>query len=140
MTNKYIKTEKVDISIHPEGFCIIKFRSGSYLNPNDIYELGELNDQILDLARELGRTDCLVDGLIPFVVVDIREVMGMSKGAREAATRVNRDTEAGGVAVVSNSAMGRMIGNFFINFNRPKFPIRMFQDEEEAFAWLRSLK
>ena len=33
--------------------------------------------------------------------------------------------------------LGRMMGNFFINVNKPKAPTRLFDDEAPALAWLK---
>lgn len=40
-------------------------------------------------------------------------------------------------AFVTTSLANKLIGNFFINFNRPATPTRMFTDEAAALAWLQ---
>ncbi|MCW3071589.1 MAG: hypothetical protein JWO44_1479 [Bacteroidetes bacterium] len=39
-------------------------------------------------------------------------------------------------AFVTRSLANKLIGNFFIRFNKPASPTRMFNDEPAAFEWL----
>jgi hypothetical protein len=39
-------------------------------------------------------------------------------------------------AVVSGSTAVRLIANFFIQFFKPSFPLRLFRTEKEALEWL----
>jgi hypothetical protein len=41
------------------------------------------------------------------------------------------------VALLADSALNRMLANFFIGMQRLPVPIRMFTDEAAALAWLR---
>jgi hypothetical protein len=41
-------------------------------------------------------------------------------------------------ALVVGSPVSRVIGNFFVGLNRPKYPHRIFDDPERAVRWLRS--
>jgi hypothetical protein len=43
------------------------------------------------------------------------------------------------VALVVNSAVTRMIANFFIGLNKAVKPLRLFDNREAAVAWLQSL-
>jgi len=40
-------------------------------------------------------------------------------------------------AFVITSLPQRIVGNFYLNFNKPKVPTRFFTSEEEAEKWLR---
>jgi len=40
-------------------------------------------------------------------------------------------------AFVTNSIANKLIGNFFINFNKPASPTKMFSSEADALAWLK---
>lgn len=39
-------------------------------------------------------------------------------------------------AFVLNNGMLKILGNFYLRFNRPKVPTRLFSNEEEARKWL----
>lgn len=41
------------------------------------------------------------------------------------------------VAMLINSPLSRMIGNFFLGLNKPKAPTKLFTKESEALAWLQ---
>jgi hypothetical protein len=40
-------------------------------------------------------------------------------------------------ALVVGSPVSRVIGNFFVGLNRPKYPHKIFDDPELALEWLR---
>ncbi len=40
-------------------------------------------------------------------------------------------------AIVTNSLANKIIGNFFIKFNKPVTPTRIFSDQDSAVVWLR---
>jgi hypothetical protein len=40
-------------------------------------------------------------------------------------------------AIVTKSLANKLLGNFFVNFHKPKSPSRMFSEEQEAIEWLR---
>lgn len=42
-----------------------------------------------------------------------------------------------GAAIVTNSLANKIIGNFFIKFNKPATPTRIFSDQDSAVVWLR---
>ena len=44
------------------------------------------------------------------------------------------------IAMRTNSQIGRVIGNFFIRFNRPPYPSKIFSSAKEALEWITTLK
>ena len=40
-------------------------------------------------------------------------------------------------ALVVGSPVSRVIASFFVGLNRPRYPYRIFDDPEQAAAWLR---
>ena len=43
-------------------------------------------------------------------------------------------------AFIVNSLPMRLLVNFFITFNKPKIPSKMFNNEESALSWIQTLK
>lgn len=43
-------------------------------------------------------------------------------------------------ALVTNLLANRIFGNFFLSFNKPSSPTRIFNDEEQALNWIRKHK
>ena len=71
------------------------------------------------------------------VLVDMRK---FGSSTREA--RTYTAGEAGqklylGAALLIGSSVGRMLGNIFINFSKPRYPTRLFTSEDDALAWLQ---
>lgn len=96
----------------------------------------DLND-----AREnVAATATLTAGERLPVLIDLRGIRSQSAEARAyfagpAATAV---TQA--VALIIGSPLSRVIGNFFLGFNRPETPARLFTSVHEAEDWLGSFQ
>ena len=76
------------------------------------------------------------DRMVPVLV----NMSGLKRITREA--RIYYTVEAPkryciAQALITNSAVSRMIGNFVIGIQNPEFPLRLFSSEEEALPWLR---
>lgn len=82
-------------------------------------------------VRALGR-----DGVL--LLVDARAITTFERGAR---THFLAD-QAGSVAMalLVESAVNRMIANFFIGMHRQPVPVKMFTDVPSAVAWLHDLR
>ena len=71
------------------------------------------------------------------LLVDIRNIKSISRQAREHFTLKGRESVVNAYAMVLSSSLSRMIGNFFLTFDKPAVPVRLFNDETEALAWLK---
>lgn len=71
------------------------------------------------------------------LLVDARNVKYMEREARKHFSTNGRDTKINSFAVMVKSPLSRMIGNFFMGLNKPMMPARLFDDEQEAIAWLK---
>jgi len=72
-------------------------------------------------------------------LTDIRKVKSISIAARDLLKSSSIANIHAGSALVVNSPLSRIIGNFFMQINRPDYPVRLFNDEKNALDWLRSL-
>jgi hypothetical protein len=83
------------------------------------------------LAAQVSLDDCSL-----VVLVDSRRVRAMTRAAQQytAATASERKTRA--VAILIDSPVSTILGNFFLHLARPAYPTRLFRDEGEARAWL----
>jgi hypothetical protein len=41
------------------------------------------------------------------------------------------------IAMLSSSALGKMVANLFFNLKSQPYPVKMFNDEQDAKAWLK---
>jgi hypothetical protein len=68
------------------------------------------------------------------LLVDMRDT-----GSQDRATRAqwtSRNDLSSAVALIVGTPLSRMMGNLFLRMNKPKFPVRLFDDETSAIAWL----
>lgn len=70
------------------------------------------------------------------LLADIRTLRGVSLGVRTHMSSERAGRYLSRVALIADSPLTRTIGNFFMRLNRPPFPLRIFDAEEEALRWL----
>jgi len=71
------------------------------------------------------------------ILVDLREIKSISKDARNHFSMRGRKPNVSAVAMLVKSPVSRIIGNFFIGFNRPVVPTRLFSVEKSAITWVK---
>lgn len=74
-------------------------------------------------------------------LIDARNVYGpVLPGAREE-LRKNEKMNAcrSAAAMIANSLANKLIMQFFIQFNKPPYPYRIFENEIDAVKWLQSV-
>ena len=124
----------------PSGPRMIKTRVGwVWLGQDGILRGDSDPDVELTVAdvREIETaTHSLVGDRPVLVLVDITNVRSMSRDARLAFGKTGRTAPTIALALLVRSRLSRVIGNFFLGLNRPKFPTQLFTDEAEAVAWL----
>ena len=70
------------------------------------------------------------------LLADIRSLRGVSLGVRTHMSSERAGRYLARVALVADNPLTRTIGNFFMRLNRPPFPVRIFDGEDEALRWL----
>mgnify|MGYP005992613613 CR=1 FL=1 len=75
------------------------------------------------------------------VLIDMRLAFGVSVEAREYSARDETTELYLAMAILSGKSLpARMMGNFFIKFNKPNIPLKLFSSEGKAIEWLKSFK
>lgn len=74
------------------------------------------------------------------VIVDTRRVASQDRGARALYAGEEASAFTRACAIVVESPVSRIIGSFFMRFNKPRYPTRLVRSIAEAEAWLRSVK
>lgn len=82
-------------------------------------------------------TKQLSDGKKRPMFVDFSALRSMDPEARAYYTGDQAGALIAACAGVTKSKIGKVIMNFFIGFNRPPSPIKLFTSEEEAIEWLK---
>ena len=88
--------------------------------------------EFLELIKELGegRAFCNIIIIKDFIQVD------SETRKFNASEEANIYTVA--EALIIKSSALKIVGNFYIRFNKPTRPTRMFTKEDEATAWLKT--
>jgi hypothetical protein len=119
-----IITRTAEISFSPQHRIIrIKLIEGSEIELNDTIQN---KNAILTLTR----------GSNYLALVDIRVNVTVSKEARAYAALAENNLGRIASAFIITSTANKLIGNFFINVNKPEIPTRIFSSEESATKWL----
>lgn len=101
-------------------------------NAQDTIESAKENIQILgELAGEGNR---------PPLFVDFRNIKSQTADARAYYAGEEAAKCMCAVALMAEGPISRMVGNFFVGLNKPKVPLKLFSNREDAFAWLRTFQ
>ena len=73
-------------------------------------------------------------------IVDISNVKSVEQKARRYYSGVEAGRAYKAVALVVNSPISKMLGNFFLGLNKPPMPTKLFNSKEEGIAWLKGFK
>jgi hypothetical protein len=104
--------------------------SWAVLAANAVLELDDVK-ALVDLARQTHNPQR------PFLLLlDGREIGGMSNEARNYGVHSSFTSMIKAMAIVVDSPSTRILANFYMKFNRPKIPTRVFSDPAIAKAWL----
>jgi hypothetical protein len=71
------------------------------------------------------------------IVADIRNVKTISREVREYLGRPENVATIKAGAMLTGSPLSKLVGNLFLQFSKPKFPTKMFSDEQKAAEWLK---
>lgn len=99
------------------------------IKPGAALDLADAHEAIAAIAS-------LGDGVANPVLVDMRDIAGMSRECRAYFAGPETARHESAVALLVGSPLTQAIGNFFLGLNQPLFPTRLFTSEEHAVAWL----
>lgn len=71
------------------------------------------------------------------MLLDTRASRGLDRDARLYYVRPEAARQLAGLAMLIDSQIGRILGNFFMTVNKPPFPLRLFTSEADALIWLK---
>ncbi|MCB0400929.1 MAG: STAS/SEC14 domain-containing protein [Flavobacteriales bacterium] len=73
------------------------------------------------------------------VLVDATDLTFITDEARAFAAQKENAAMSEAMAIVSRSLPITILTNFFIKFNKPETPTRMFRDRNSALNWLKTI-
>jgi hypothetical protein len=71
------------------------------------------------------------------LIVDTRNIKSITKEARDHFSMNGRESRVVIFAILIDSPLSRIIGNFFMGLNKPRVPVKLFNSEAKAVEWCR---
>ena len=131
MTNdadSLIETNIADVWIDTERIIHIRFKASEQHGIAEARGIVQAHNQ-------------LANGTPCPVLADIQAVkVGADRAARKYYVSEESARYKTGMAMVVSSPMQRMLGNIFFKLNRPPYPTRLFNRQQDAIQWLKSLE
>ena len=91
----------------------------------------------LNVARKgVELRHSIVQGRSYPLFVDISKVKSINKEAREYLSQPEASMYIKAAALLASSYLSKIAGTFFLSFNRPPIPTKLFTDKVEALKWL----
>ena len=120
---KTITIPQAVLTLSNEFFVTIAINDYVSLDKKDILEINEAKHQLV--------------GENPYVVVFIPGMFAsISSEARSESATANVYKNAIAKAIVVTHIGQRLIGNLFLNFNKPPAPTKLFKTNKDALLWL----
>lgn len=116
-----LRTDKLEIKTLSNSIFRIEFLQGADIDLSDAILI---NETLQEFSQ--GNKYC--------IVLDGKNQFTTTPESREFVAKKSSDRIA--FAIVTNSIANKLVGNFFIQFNKPNTPTKLFSDEESAIKWL----
>lgn len=120
---------------------MIEDQYAQYWMENDIIFMRyRVKDMDLAAARKTvrKRLDTFI-GRHP-VVVDITQLKNVSKDVRQYLSSTEAQENLSAAAMISGSLVTRTMFDFFVNFNKPVIPLKMFSNQKDAVNWIEQFR
>ena len=118
-----IHTSIADVFAEPDGTVVVRFLAGSHLTV-------EVTPAVIRAQISAAR------GAQRPTLADLRGIASNERGARELAAGPEIVAVTLRMALLVESPVSRIFGNFFMRVTRPAYPTRLFTDEASARRWL----
>ena len=119
------ETEYIRFERRQDGVMLISCKPGTIMS----IELGKLSTQVL------GE---MIDGEPKPLLCDLTNVVRMNQECRRHFAGSEHAKVFSRCALIVNSPISKIIGNFFLGANKPLRPTRLFTGVEEGLKWLKS--
>jgi len=98
--------------------------------PTDEHNLADANENGEAVAKFSEKKRCPL-------LIDMVRCKSVTGKARAHYARDEAGEEVSAIALLIGSPVSRIIGNFFLGINKPKYPVKLFTAETGAIEWLR---
>ena len=122
-----VRTKINEKYVDAEGILRIKVIEGAHIDLVSIKEDGLVNMQLTNNKRALA-------------LYDSRAFFTIEPEAREHLRSGIIDPTRIATAVLTDRLATKILVNFFIRFNKPQTPMKMFTSENQALKWLKEFR
>ncbi len=119
-----IDLNEVNISLRSDGIAYVFFKENCIL---DI----DMQNKLLEVYRQLTNNKPT-----PFLFLADNGV-SVTKEARDNAILIEEQSPCIASAVVVTNLAYKLVANFYLQFNKPKRPYKVFSNKTEAIEWLK---
>lgn len=123
MERNTIETSVATISKVEPGIARIIYKADARIT------IAEARENVEAVAKVVG-------GVHSPVFIDVRPLSTIDRDSRQYFVGDEAGEVTSATALLVDSPISRVIGNFFIGVNRSEWPVRMFSGESEAMVWL----
>lgn len=120
---KTIDVEEARIELRSDGILRVVFKDNLVMDVSVQEKLFELYLEICD-GEKYG------------FLFEAMDNVTITKEARDNSKKLEKRAPSLGTAVIANSLPYKLIANFYMKFNKPKIPFKVFRKQEEAIDWL----
>jgi hypothetical protein len=96
-----------------------------------------VEDTMDDAKQNVAACAKLAAGKPRPTLIDMRNLKAQSREVRAYYTGPETARLNLAIAILVDSPMSRVIGNFFLGFNKTDAPTKLFKSEDEALTWLK---
>jgi hypothetical protein len=97
--------------------------------------------ETIESAREHLHAICkLANGRRLPILVDLRNIRSTDRDARKLYSSSDFAACVSAAALLVESAVSRVIGNFYLGLNKSGYPTRLFNNEPDARKWLEQYR
>lgn len=121
-----VELKKVFIDLLTPNIILVTAKDDIVLESSDILELKEYNLSLTE-GKEYG------------VILDSMLYTSISTEARNIMTSKSVEKNRLATAIVVHELPQRIIGNFYIKFNKPSVPTKLFSNKKEALIWMEKI-
>jgi hypothetical protein len=129
VSTEEIRLDDAVIRFLAEDLCEFHFTQTAHAI--DIATVKKMHQLLFDRLGEEERI---------YMLVSTESGARMTQEAREYASSDAFNTISKADAIIRADYSHEMAANFFIRFNRPGRPVKLFPDREKALAWIDSLR
>ncbi|MGZ3920884.1 MAG: DUF7793 family protein [Bacteroidia bacterium] len=122
-----ICTSKAEITLHEKNIVKINVMNDVCLEADDILEINKAQSFLIKDNYYRVLHVCGINSSV-------------SKEARDLLSNKDISKNRLAKAIIINSLAQKIVVNFFIKFNKPPYPTKLFNTESEALRWLDEIK